>query len=296
MNGRRFSTALAMSLLAAVVATAVCVTEVSAATSSAPIAFGKDGDIWTVAADGSGPRQLTSGGADDYGPAWSSDHGTIAFIRRPGRRVWLVNAAGGSVRRLTYTGPSLVTGSTDLAYSPNGRLLAGSQVLSNGRYAITVLNLRTKTSRLIVRYFCEGGARSLTWSPNSRQLIATIEYGGGYGTLRIDVPGKRLIRTNYGGNMESASWRADGRYLLCSYWKVEEPHYPFWTFLMKPNGTKVKKLGEAQRFPDYSPDGSQYAFLRFNPNNDCDLLVANADGSGVTTIVEGVYFGGPAWK
>ena len=275
----------------------------TAAFAAPPLAFVRDGDIWTVAANGSGLERLTSDRSYDFGPAWSPGRGTIAFIRRPsadrsgGARVWSMRSDGNEAHRLTYSGPSLTSGADVLACSPNGRLLAGgSQLRAGAKYAVTVLDLKTGKSRIVCRYSCQNGSQSLTWSPDGKQLVATIEYGGAYGMLRIDVARSRLIR-NYGANMvESASWRPDGKYLLCSRWVPTASASRFRTLLMNLDGSRVKVLGKNQRLPVYAPDGSQYVFLRSRSNGACDLLRAAADGSGVTTIVESVDFSIAAWK
>lgn len=305
----RTRAALGTALLVAVVA--LFVSAASPALAAAPsIAFVKGGGVWTVAADGAGLRQLTSPGAKDLAPAWSPGRGKIAFIRSQSGNVYdrraklmLMRADGTNQQRLTYSGPSMTSGTKALAYSPNGRYLAGGTSLHTQYgygtlWAITVLDLKTKSSRVVARYYCQNGIQSLSWSPSGRQLVATIEYGGGYGLLKTYLASRnRLIKDSGYGNIESASWRADGKYLLCDFWMSSKPGYPNWTYLLKPDGTKVKKIGVDQRFPVYSPDCKHYAFLRFDPGSSATALaVASADGSGETTLVEDVDFGVAAWR
>lgn len=287
-----------------------------AAGAQAKIAFvktdagAKYSHLWTIAPDGTGLKRVTSASSNDLAPAWSPGRGTIAFIRSKSGRVydrkaivWLMRSDGSNQRQLTYTGPSMTSGSNALAFSPDGRYLAGGSSLPwhsdyGVLWAVTILDLKTKKSRVAVRYYCQNGVQSLSWAPDSKRLVATIEYGGGYGLLRVNVTDhNRLVKDSGFGNVESASWRADGKYLLCDFWMSSKPGYPNWTYVLRPDGTKVKRIGVDQRFPVYSPDGRHYAFLRFDPISSLTALaVASADGSGETTLVEDVDFGVAAWR
>jgi TolB protein len=80
--------------------------------------------IWTVAADGSDPRELSQpGGAyDDDWPAWSPDGRQVAFVseRSADANIWVMNADGTSPRDLTNHPANDVTP----AWSPDGREIA----------------------------------------------------------------------------------------------------------------------------------------------------------------------------
>jgi len=300
-------------LLGCLGALLVALSLVSAVSADPRIAFVRENlagnhysHVWTIAPDGTGLKRLTAAAANDLAPAWSSQRGTIAFIRsRSGdvydrrARLMLMRSDGTNQRQLVHEGPSLTSGSKALAYSPNGRLLAGGTSLrtKNGYghvWAVTVLDLKSRESRIIYRYPSQNGVQSLTWSPNGKQLVATVEYGGGYGMFRIDVGRKRLLK-EYDGGQESASWRPDGKYLLCAKWFPSEAGAPFRTLLIRPGGAVVATLGEAQRHPVYSPDGSRYAFV--GPANT--LARANANGANVTNILVGrqnMGISSPTWK
>jgi Tol biopolymer transport system component len=282
---------------------------VSSASASSRIAFVKGNSrttIWTVAASGKDLRQLTKGKRYDFAPAWSPKRGMIAFVQYPSAsnhnsQLWLMRADGTHQRRLTYSGPSL-TGTGVLAYSSNGRLLAGGcKLAGQNKWAITVLNLKTRKSHIIHRFSCQlfDGAHSITWSPNSRQLFFTFGSGDSYDVFRIDVVHKRLIKDAglAGLDVEAASWRPDGKYLLCSVWAVDDTGSPYYTCLVEPDGTKVATLGENQRSPVYSPDGSRYAFFVYG-DAGAELECANADGSAVAAIVAGKdqFLEDAAWK
>ena len=279
-------------LLACVLAIGLLAAATAAGAPRIAFTAGSDGHIWTVAADGSGLRQLTSGAVDVAGPAWSHGRGTIAYLRGSGstyyREVWLMRADGGNKRRLAYSGPSLSNGSRALAYAAGGRYLAGGCKLpGQSRWAVTVLDLRTGKSRVVCRYQCENGVQSLSWSRDGRRLAATIEYGGGYGLLMIDVVGARLVKEY--GDYASVSWRPDGRYLLAHLVRVGVSTV---TYRLRPDGTRAGRLGAHQNYPVYAPDGARYAFV----SDSGVLKLARGDGSGVKTVYHGKRVWQLAWK
>jgi Tol biopolymer transport system component len=267
--------------------------------------------IWTIAADGSGLTQLTPGTTNSFAPAFSPSRRTIAFIRTRSGDSWDLHAAlmlmrsdGARKRVLHYTGASLTSGASALAYSPNGRYLAGGTALHTKfgygqRWAVTILNLKTHRSHVIFRYDSQSGVVSLTWSPDSSQLVATTEYGGGYGMFRLGVAAHRLLK-NYKFMAASASWQPHGRLLLCAEWYPDEPGYPMKTILRQLDGSLAATLGEGQQCPVYSPSGTQYAYLTYSADGTTSWLrCADADGSNATTILtsgSGQYIGALAWK
>jgi Tol biopolymer transport system component len=305
-------------LVLCVLVALVVVTALPATAGAARIAFVKSvtasspPDVWTIQPDGTDLKRLTSGASYELGPAWSPGRGTMAFIRSRtwspfDRRCWvmLMRSDGTNKRRLDYTGPSLASGTHVLAYSPNGRHLAGGTVLrpaggSWGQlWGITLLDLKTHRSRIIHRYASENGIVSLTWSPGGSQLVATVEYGGGYGMFRLAVPNGKLLKS-YRMNASSASWHPQSRRLLCSKWVPDEPGGPFRTQLRRLDGTLIATLGEDQVHPVYSPDGAEYAFLTSSADGTTWAL-HRADGAGgsVRTVYApsaGQSLAWPAWR
>jgi Tol biopolymer transport system component/uncharacterized protein YjdB len=104
--------------------------------------------IWTMRADGSDKRQLTST-TDGYdsAPTWSSDGQRIAFIRNYGgdADITIVSAAGGATTRIAIPGTQWSP-----CWSPDGRYIAYSQMDENLAYNVYTmapsgLNIRLRT-------------------------------------------------------------------------------------------------------------------------------------------------------
>ena len=294
---------LRLALLAGLLTVAVSLLLVPCAGAQAMPAFVRNHHIWTVNPDGSALKRLTSGAVLDYSPAWSRSRGTIAFQRAKGtsadsrESLWLMRSDGSNQRRLTYAGPSLASGSTALAFSPDGRQLAGACTIAQGEYGVTVLDLGTHSSRIIGRVSCEEGLISLSWSPSSTHLAVCVEYGGGAGMFRFDAANGGLLQAYHDYAVESVSWSPDGDRLLCQVWRADLPGYPTWTMLFKPDGTRVRTLARQQSDPAYSPDGKRYAFAATTPGGLPDgVSTAQADGTHVRKVCGGSNICQLAWK
>lgn len=184
-----------------------------------------------------------------------------------------------------------------MAYSPDGRLLAGGcQIGDRSLYGVTVLDLRTHQSRIVARIACEGGVISLSWSPDGTQLAVCVEYGGGAGLFRVDPLQGGRIPTHLDYAATSVSWRPDGDRLLCSVWRADLPGYPTWTMLFKPDGTKVRAMAKDQEGPVYSPDGTHYAYAARTSEGPSGLYVADADGTHARKVCDGKSIWRIAWR
>ncbi len=90
---------------------------------------GEAGEIWTVAADGTDPRQLTRGpGRWQCSPTWSPDGRRIAFDTSTvdgNWHIWMIDAAGGGTRTSSPSCPGTRT-------CPRGRTMASGST-SRGR-------------------------------------------------------------------------------------------------------------------------------------------------------------------
>jgi tricorn protease-like protein len=98
-------------------------TEPSFAPDGRQIVFSRDGDIYSVRADGSGLRGLTSGPSLDSAPEVSPNGRVVLFERRsvPGapRDLFTVGANGGGARALTDTPDD----EHEASFSPDGRAI-----------------------------------------------------------------------------------------------------------------------------------------------------------------------------
>jgi Tol biopolymer transport system component len=204
-------------------------------------------EIFSVAIDGTGKRNLTRSRAQDVYPALSRDGRQIAFVRRgsPGdelyEQIWIMNADGSRHRRLAGPSP-LFTQPT--RWSPDGRRIAFATGRSESESAIAVV--RADGSGLIS---IENGWNP-SWSPDGRRLVFLSDLSPHY---RV---GARAISVA----------NADGstRRVLYSLGALEaQPHAPVWS----PRGSVIAvAIYQGSHDALFIIDAESGARLQLTPN------------------------------
>jgi Tol biopolymer transport system component len=161
-------------------------------------------DIWVMDASGRGPRNLTNHAASDRSPAWSPDGQRIVFLsdrdRRPDADVYVMNADGSNVRRLTTEGKHWAP-----QVSPDGQLVA----LQTDQ-DIRVVNLGTGAARRLT--YAPQNGMSPTWSPDGTRLAFTTTRNTRLEifTMSADGSGQELLVSLAGASALDPRWSPDG--------------------------------------------------------------------------------------
>jgi TolB protein len=181
--------------------------------------------IYTMAADGSDLKQLTSGTTASYGPAWSPDGKHIAFISdRAGvlddrgvaiPMVYLMNSDGSDQRQLTNSRDFVDA----VSWYPGTNLISVSVAYTRYGLKTYLMDIDGKIQSQFPSFVIEGIP---VWSPNGKQFVFTS-------TFRPDCSG--IVIAEADGNNQSclkidkifppvsasgASWSPDGKYILFS--------------------------------------------------------------------------------
>jgi Tol biopolymer transport system component len=255
-------------------------------------------EVYVMNADGSGKRNLTRNRATDDYPTWSSDGRRIAFLRpatrrykmpgrdviRRGHHLYVVNADGSGLRRLTRNPGSVLSSAGNniggqIVWSPDG------QTIYFGRYLV-----RTDGS----------GARRLpyltataVWSPDGTRIaFARMRVRTGPGpccnpsatdiyVVNADGSGKRKLTHNARYNAEPA-WSPDGRKI--AFRSTRNGNRDI--YVMNADGSGKRNLTRnpaRDGSPSWSPDGRRIAFLS-DRDGRLEAHVMNADGSGQRSL------------
>ena len=126
-----------------------------------PIAFASDNALWRL---DQGMEQRLPNGEGGGWPAWSPDGSRIAFtsVRRDG--IFVMNADGTSLRRVT-TSPSL---DLEATWSPDGRRLAFSRNVPGYKTEIFVVGVDGKGLRRLTSN--RGADFEPDWAPNGKRI------------------------------------------------------------------------------------------------------------------------------
>jgi len=225
-------------------------------------------EIYAVNADGTDPVRLTTNTAADEGPAWSPDGKRIAFVSNRdsggeplgGSNIYTMDADGSNVVRLTFgsfnSGPS---------WSPDGRKIVFSG-LRDGQHGIFVMSVDNPTTITNVGH-ARGYQSDPAWSPDGSRIAFTSDW--------------RAFDFVYDAYVA----KADGSGISILF------EGPF----SSPDGPQFYFQ------PAWSPDGGKIAVVvcayvsdTCHPNSS--VSVANADGSGLRSLVQTDGSARPAWS
>jgi Tol biopolymer transport system component len=201
---------------------------------------GSDGDgtsdIWTMNADGTNKRRLTSTShIAEYNPSWCPDGSKIAFDA--GKGVWVMNRDGSGRHRLTsttfsYGAPSWSPDGTKLVYSSYPQFSSTGQL-----YIVSVATGRVHS---LVKGFAPA------WSPNGKTIVFSRKTSVTASDLwLVNADGTNLRRlTNTSTRFEVfSSWSPDGSQI--AVWAEGDGTQPdeMALYLMNKDGSNSHPLG-----------------------------------------------------
>lgn len=318
--GRRWIAAVAL----AVTMVGTCAAPARAQTPLplAQLAYSSGGRIFTIAADGSGRRQLsgpavpTDGDSGDFFPRWSPDGSAIAFTRvtnlsgdNQSAQLFVMAADGSAPHALSPQSSS--AGDVTPVWSPDGRSLAFVHIQEGARRIVSTLEVMPAAG---------GPARSVThvtftvrrpdslsqpaWSPDGSRIVYTVTRLGRGGNFHPSL----FVVAATGGKpkllareAEAAAWSPDGSRI--AFASVRDHHgqtcgedecdYNGEIYVMDANGRNLRRLtrntGDDNE-PDWSPDGSRIVFSsdrNFPDGESPELYSIAPDGSCLTWLTNG---------
>lgn len=220
------------------------------------IAFNSDRDgnqeIYRMAPDGSGLKNLSNHPAEDLNPAWSPDGSQIAFVsnrdagEEGGQSIYVMNAEGSDVRRLTFN-----HWSNWPAWSHDG-----SQITYSSDDDIFILNADGSGQPVNLTNSPEKDERS-TWSPDGRKIAWLSGNQDGWNIFVMNSDSTNQQKLTHNGKVDDVKWTIDGQ--LFSIW--DHPEGLCRKCVMNSDGSDIIEAGgkgELKRFiPFMTLDGDR---------------------------------------
>jgi Tol biopolymer transport system component len=318
---RRIHGALVLATVAAVAGAAILVravqtdgsasaavprSSVSSATAVSKIAFVRHtartwvgpSDLHVMNADGSGQKRLARV-AEFFQPAWSPDGRRIAFTGEIGSGIYVMNAGGRRLRRLTRQGlfPS---------WSPDGRTIAFVKK-PPGQFSLEIYVVNTdgsgqrrltrNTADDYVPAFSPDGRRIVFWSlRDGNPEIYVMNADGSHQTNLTQSSANDRLPTPVEFLAHHSTWSPDGKQI--AYVSSQAGVDDVW--VMNADGTGKHNVTHSRSGvlgdPAWSPDGRKIAFVA-GPWKNLNIWVVNADRGAARrlTFAPGRNYS-PAWS
>lgn len=239
-------------------------------------------DIYTIRADGTDLRRITTDPAEDRAPSWSPDGTQLAFqSNRDGNwEIYVVSLNDLVAHRLTFD----VHYDGAPAWSPDGKRIA-FESYRNGDLDIFVMNADgSEQSDLTIR--CSAADFAPAWSPDGNYLAFTSTRMGDSDLFIMDVRTLEASQwTDSPRPEDSAVWSHDGQFLAFVQDEAERREVYLGKVAESPiKGGQILRLTWSSRdeFPVWSPTGDRIAYISHqHTNQDIEyLLVQPISGLG----------------
>ena len=266
-------------------------------------------EVWVMAADGTGPKQLTRGA--DLGPVteelrvgtklrWSPDGRRIAFVggKAAKENVFTVDPGTGAVVQVTAD----EFPSAEPDWSPDGTRLLYTY-FRDGQYALRMANPDGSGRREVTD---EDGGDEGAWSPDGRRVaFVSLRGNRGFQLYTIAPAGGEVtdLKTFPARAMNAhPRWSPDGKTIAFGEWEeVEKGRVQVAVVGADGAGYKVLTADAAHAHPRWSPDGRSLSYGRypdqhgyFRNRQQAALVVGDADGKNARDVLTG--YGSAEWK
>ena len=259
-------------------------------------------ELLRVGLGGSAPTPILPAGRLAMDPAPSPDGKRVVFVvasyDSATGDIWLVNADGSGLRRLTDD-PEL---DDSPAWSPDGRRIVFRSYRSMRAGELWTLDVESGALANLTP--AQGSAvidhRRPAWSPDGARIAFATNEGGDWGiwTMRADGSDRRQLTNTIDLDAEPA-WSPDGRSI--AFRRSSAAEGSDIMIIPADGGAAVRlaMVGE-QRTPAWHPDGIRIAFAgQATQSSRPELYVMRRDGSDVQRVTREDGWGGglnPAWR
>jgi hypothetical protein len=175
-------------------------------------------DLFIVNRNGMNMRQLTNTPGMEFEPSWSPDGTKIVFRSIDGvpenSALWIVNADGTGLTKLTTALPAGVTDPGHPDWSPDGRRIVFTAV-RNGEHKVWTINADGSGAAQLTTD--AGFDVNPSWSHDGTRIAFTrynaADPTNGWDVLIVPVTGGAPVRLALPGDQLLPAWSPDGQYI-----------------------------------------------------------------------------------
>jgi Tol biopolymer transport system component len=251
-----------------------------------------DSEIFTVRPDGTGEKQLTKNGLDDFAPSFSPDGKKIVFERdvllsdgSRDREIFVMNADSGEIRRLTFSSGF----DSEPTFSADGKKIAFNSDRDEVADEIYVMNADgTGVKRLT---FNRDPDLSPVFSPNGQKIAFVRFENNNLEIFAMNSDGsKQTNLTNNEAFDLRPNFSPDGKRIVFDSDRDGDSEI----FVMEANGSNQTSLTNnlvRDTEPVVTPDGRKIAF-----NSVLGIHTMNPNGSGAKLLTDPTIGGLSDWQ
>lgn len=208
-------------------------------------------DLWIMAEDGSGLRQLTFDPADDKDPSFSPDGEQIAFVsNRTGQyEIFVMNVDGSGLTQVTADDDPAYAWKFDPIWAPDGLHIVYASSTEFGSNLFAIAPDGSDRGQLT---FSDGHKFDLSWSPRGAR-IAFVESHGSDGvivSMRANGKGQMQQLTDEAVYSAQPAWSPNGRQIAFITYAGGHPEI----LMMRSGGANPHQISSLQAL-GVAPDG-----------------------------------------
>ena len=258
-------------------------------------------ELWTVDADGSNHRKLTSRSVGESSPRWSPDGSMLAYLSKEEGKTQIF-------LRWMDTGQSAVLTQVldsprQIAWSPDGQHIAFSMLVPEPEPSLATLPAKPKGAKwadppkLIERV--RNRADGIGYLPHGFDHLFVVPVSGGTA---------RQVTTGDFHHRSTLSWTPDSKTLVFSANRNENWEYEFKNseiYSVSLEDGEIRELTDRNgpdESPVVSPDGNSIAYLGYDDKirtyQVTELHTMNIDGTGKRRLTESLdrSASNPVWS
>lgn len=237
-----------------------------------------------IKADGTQLQMLTNASANSYYPTFAPGGEMLVFAsnRLGSFDLFLLILKTGNLSQLTHDLGNVLSPS----FSPDGQKIVFANRAADGPTSIWVVDKGGLNPKLL--YAGPNTIVATAWSPDGQTIAyaMAVDQPTEYQVFLMDTDGTNHRQISQGllGIGGSLSWSPDGKSLLIFAGPVGDKNI-FRLDIASGAATQLTQGGN-NTASSYSPDGQFIVFNSLRNNDQADLFIMNADGSGLRQLTD----------